>query len=250
MEAYATLHRAALMILVRYLSLGGENESIDETMEALGLDNPNYFYRCRSQLYKAGLLTRDGKITLGSPPPSITASVTPTLTNQDYAEGLRVLSQPQSSELDSDFFGIPGESSLSAAAQIDRMDDSGDKTQRNSPFQIRRKHQIAFLQREFESRWDKQLTEANAKALLVLAEDSAEVVFEALEAASGRDLTGHPFNYVRGILRKQAEKERQARPTSLEPEREPDYYLVAPTPRIAAKEAKLRALGYMEPEED
>ena len=80
--------------------------------------------------------------------------------------------------------------------------------------------------------------------------DKTEAARDALIAACRRDLTGHPGNYVRGILRKQAETEQQPRAKSVTLEPEPDFYLTVPTPRIAAKEAKLRALGMMEVEED
>ena len=253
MDVCATLDRVALMVLVRYLRLGGENESIEETMAELGLTNRNYFYRMRSQLYRAGLLTREGRIVLSPPTASETVSATSSLTQADFDAGLRIISQSQSLEPDPIFSPVSQGSMLSRIVRADHMDDTGDRSQRSGPFQARRKVQIKLLQEAFAEFWpnpDYTLTESAAKNLLNLAGDCAEAVYEAMEKASARDLTGHPGNYVRGILRKQAETEQQPRAKSVTLEPEPDFYLTVPTPRIAAKEAKLRALGMMEVEED
>lgn len=249
MEAYATLHRAALSMLIRYVLLGGENESLDETMAALGLENKNYAYRCRSDLRRAGLLTRDGKLTLDTPTSS---EIPPALLHSGQSFTMPAY-QPQSLEVDSIFSAYPQGSILSRIVQADHMDDTGDRSQRNSPFQARRKEQIAVLQEAFSEFWpnpDYTLTESAAKQLLNLAGDCAEAVYEAMETASGRDLTGHPGNYVRGILRKQAEKEKQpsVKLTGLEPTG--DYISPVVNPRITAKEERLRKLGKMEPEYD
>lgn len=269
MEPYATLRGVAPLILVRYLYLGGENESIDETMQALGLTNRNYFYRARAELYKRGLLTKDGKLPGLETPAAqdgvapfqfyprlnahnpIVQQPAPTLSEQLFpanGNGPIILEIEPEDALNEGWYY--DQSPASAAAAVDRMDDSGDRNQRNSPFQVRRKAQITFLQAQFERLWpDKQLIEANAKTLLNLGEDSAEVVLEAFETASTRDLTGHPFNYIRGILRRRAEESGpQVKTPSLVSE--PDYYLTKRDDRIAKKEAKLRALGLLEPSGD
>lgn len=234
MESYATLRGVAPLILIRYLYLGGENESIDETMAALGVTNRNYFYRARGELYKLGLLTRDGKLPgleTPAPPPQTVPQRLPEI-------------EP-ALEIDPVDEIIPTGSLLSRIVKADGMDDSGDRNRRTSPFHARRKVQVAVLQETFTHYWPEfELIEANAKTLLNLTGDCAEAVYEAFETASGRTLSGHPFAYVRGILRRQQEEERgpQVKPVNLErPDEDAPVKMIAPDPVLARVEAKARA---------
>lgn len=249
MEAYAALPRVALLILARYLQLGGENESIDETMDALGLTNRNRFYRMRAYLYRAHLLTRDGKLTIGRPVTnaavqSVAFDPTPLL-----PEGAVLL----------DFSSPVSTSPLSQAADIDRMDASGDIRKPTSPAQARRKAQLAFLQEQAERLFPgKFLSDKRAKELLILADESAEIVLGALEQTQAKKPDAEfPYGYAISILRGDGSSRVRSvpadvRPTSLEPDvaREPDYYMTQWSPRTAKVMERLEALGKLNDEGD
>lgn len=246
MKPYAALRGVAATLLIHYLYLGGENESIEDTMAALGLTNRNYFYRARGELHRLGLLTRDGKLT-GQPVANYA--------EQSVAFDPKPLLPEGAILLD---FGSPVSTSpLSQAAEIDRMDASGDIRKPTSPAQARRRAQVIFLQEQGERLFPgKFLSDKRAKELLALADESAEIVLGALEGIP--DTIEYPYGYADKVLRGDGTSRVRSvpgplKPTSLEPDvapREPDYYMTKWSPRTAKVMERLEALGKLKDEGD
>jgi hypothetical protein len=82
--------------------------------------------------------------------------------------------------------------------QVDRMDDSGDLARANSPAQIRRRAQVAIVQKIWSEFFPTQpaLVAENAKWFLAHCSQSAEEVYDLLEYVKSRNVES-PLGYAR-----------------------------------------------------
>lgn len=142
------------------------------------------------------------------------------------------------------------------ALQVDLMPADGDFRVPSSNYSVRRRAQTTYLQAAWGELFPKApgLQAASAKRMLQLSEDSAEEVLDRLEAVQARNVQS-PLAYVLRVMEREAAQRRrppapaspQVRPVDIgKPEREPDYYLAAPTEKTRRIEEKARALGLLD----
>lgn len=276
----ALLKGSAAKVLLHLLAHQGEKLSNTEIMRGSGVHDRNTFFAAKKQLVEYGLWENPDRFfhtvggnthtvgiiphtvggnthTVGGNTPTPLGVTDPTsypaLVNTDLPTDLP--------ETMPEFAGPVEREWLAEAADADRMDDSGDKTQRNSPYQARRRSQLRVLRDLFRERFGRPLTDASAKRWLVLTEDSAEGVVEAIEYTfekKGGDIQA-PNGYIETVLKGWRDDAKRPRSSSTPApnnsvpganETEPDYYLSKPSERTAKVLARLKAAGKLVPDED
>lgn len=101
---------------------------------------------------------------------------------------------------------LPAVSLLDAVDAADRLDGSGEPTLASSPYQARRKAQIAALSALFvDIHPYATFSTESAKELLVLAKDNAGMVGRLLEKTRGRKLD-YPVGYLKRAVSSEAAK--------------------------------------------
>jgi hypothetical protein len=109
---------------------------------------------------------------------------------------------------------VPTEDFETILAEADDMDGSGDERLSSSPFQKRRKQQMALLHQAWLDLFGMELAPIAAKELLQTARSQALDVYRAMQQAKDRGVE-YPKAYVRKVLTELAKKPPTSAPTEL-----------------------------------
>lgn len=239
MQSVAPLTASAARLLLRYVQLGGENESMGESMEAIGCRSRSIYFDARAQLKRQGFLSGDGSLNFE------TMLATPQVVKQVAAVKYEVVTSDEP---------VAEDNWRIRAMQADLLPGDGEPTQAGSNFQKRRNAQAKVLMDAFKALFGQPLLLTNAKNFLAMTGNYAEDIIDAFEQTlAAPKKIEYPMSYVKAILAK-AGQTPQVRAASIDrpaPEPEMDnYFLAKPSDRTARVLAKLQEAGKLMEEDD
>lgn len=218
----ALLKGSAAKILLHLLAHRGEYLSNTEIMRGSGIHDRNTFFVAKRQLVEYGLWENPDRFfhTVGEILPTV-GIIPHTVVGNTHTPPAVVVPSAQPEVEPSMLTGSQYGEQISwrtEAMQADRMPGGGDAHQRTSEFQARRQRQIEVLQGAWTEMFPKALPlqRDGAKRLLILGEDYAEDVLDAMEAVAARNIAS-PLGYLSKMLegRRKEKAAPSVKPTNL-----------------------------------
>jgi hypothetical protein len=176
----------AARLLIRLLEISGVNESREEMMAAASIRSRSQFFGAQAELRRRGFLNEDGSLEFAG---------------QHIDTGSPLVLAP---------FRAPkvpvvlsGDTPRQRSVEVDLMDASGDQARPGTPFQIRRKAQIEFIQDLWVDSFHAPVSVAEAKILLNLAGNYTEDILDRVEEVLAKPKKiDWPLGYIKAILKK------------------------------------------------
>lgn len=236
MTVEATLSGSAAKLLLHLLRIGPGQRETPALMRGAGIGDRKAFYAAKEKLQELGLwenpswcreitqpvwantsgvweippALREKPTEVLEIPPEVWGNHSVTVANPPIYIGTTEPASPPTPDVflpqsrrvpeeDRNFSEESEKTARELCQEADLMDRDGDRQRPTSSFQARRNAQVKAICLGWSALFPEQnpLTTARAKQLLLVTDDVAEDVYDALEEAVGKE---YPFGYAKKVL--------------------------------------------------